>query len=106
MPCVPGDAYYTFRPGDANCLPDNVNCDGNLWYRGKVDTSEVFFCFLFDNSNTLTSFLACDIFELEHVDYYYHNLDHTTSSMLLATSMSVMCGWGIVMLQNKDKTIK
>ena len=45
MPCVPGDAYYTFRPGDANCLPDNVNCDGNLWYRGKVDTSEVFFCF-------------------------------------------------------------
>ena len=69
LPCrVPGDAYYTFRPGDENCLPDNVNCDGNLWYRGKVDTSEVILLFFFDNSNILTSFLACDIFELEHVD--------------------------------------
>ena len=36
-----GDAYYTFGPGDENCLEDNRNCDGKLYYRGKSETSGV-----------------------------------------------------------------
>ena len=43
-----GDGQYSFTPGftDTNfyggdCDSESGNCDGNLWYRGKVNTSSV-----------------------------------------------------------------
>ena len=57
--------------GDENCLPDNVNCDGNLWYRGKVDTSEVIWHTAFYSSIMSLSCLYC----LGHCNA----LDHVTS---------------------------
>ena len=49
--------------GDENCLPDNVNCDGNLWYRGKVDTSEVIWYTLLYSSIMSLSWIigSCNI---------------------------------------------
>ena len=57
--------------GDENCLSDNVNCDGNLWYRGKVNTSEVIWHTGLYSSIMSLSCLYC----LGHCNA----LDHVTS---------------------------